>query len=259
MAYKRSIALILMIFIFWDLEVFAKTKIYQPGWKPHEITKEHGPFYSDSLIGVVIQDGNTVDNTISFLSVNDLVLESEIFQLGGHYNYGWDEKGLSSRNWDLRTRYQRKLRKNINPFVAYIVEGDPFAGYSNRNNFDLGISFPFEGKIFSYEMEAGYRYTVELPTDDIKRFQSKLRIHAGGDWKVGKSGEVKIWIRYMPFLSDTQGGMPNYMLDYGVSLNSFFAENFYLNLSFLGNFREVPLEDRKQNDYKLIGSIGFKL
>lgn len=262
MIRKKSKILILFTLFAWPIlnsGVYAKTIIYQPVWKIPDIESEHGPFYSDTMMGLVIQGGNTIDNTIAFETTNSYLTAKEILILGGHYNYGWDESGLSSRNWDARFRYQRIFRENFNPFFALVYEGDPFAGFTERKNLDLGASFPFEGKYFSWHIEAGYRYTLESPTQEAKRYQNKLRFQLGGERKVGESGEIKTWARYLPFLSDSQGGLPNYMFDYGIGINSYFAKNLYLNLSFLGNFREVPLEDRKQNDYKLIGSIGFKI
>ncbi len=239
--------------------MFAKTELYRTGFEKPHLEKEHGPFYTDNLLGIVIQGGNTIDNTIAFNSVNTLILDPDMYQLAGHYNYGWDEKGLSSRNWDLRGRYQRKIKEKLQPFVAIVAEGDPFAGFNDRLNFDVGVNFPFKGKYFNYNIDIGYRYTEELPTNTPERFQNKLRVHLGGEKELGKNGDIKIWFRYLPFLSDTQGNLPNYMFDYGLSVNSAFTENFYLNLTYLGFYREVPLEDRKQNDYKLIGSIGYKL
>lgn len=239
--------------------LFAKTVIYKPVWNRPKVEEQHGPFYSDSQLGLIIQGGNTIDNTIAFNTVNSMVLKSEIFQLGGHYNYGWDESGLSSRNWDARFRYQRILKEHFNPFVAIIFEGDPFSGFKDRTNLDLGASFPFKGYIFTWDLEVGYRYTAEKPTEEVERYQNKLRLHLEGKWNFGKTGEISIWGRYLPFLSDTQGDLSNYMFDYGTSIASYFTERFYLNLSFIGNYREIPLEERKSDDYRLIGSIGFKI
>lgn len=262
MVAKNRKVLILSLLALWQFlnsAAFAKTVIYQPAFSIPEIEQEHGPFYTDSLLGLVLQGGNTIDNTVAFNTINSYVLPSEILMVGGHYNYGWDESGLSSRNWDARFRYERIVREHFKPFAALVYEGDPFAGFTERTNFDLGAVFSFEGMFFTWDIDAGYRYTEEKPTYDPERYQNKLRFHLEGKWKVGKSGEVRTWARYMPFLSDTQGDLPNYMFDYGVSINSYFTEKFYLNLSYIGNFREVPLENRKQNDYKLIGSVGFKI
>ncbi len=261
MICKKSWILIFFIIsnIFLAQLGFCATVVTEPRWKIPKIEKEHGPFYSDSLLGLVIQGGNTVDNTIAFNSSNSLVLDNEIFLIGGHYNYGWDEKGLSSRNWDLRLRYDYKLKKNFNPFASVVTEGDPFAGYNNRNNFDLGVNFPIKGENIDWSFELGYRYTRESPTSEPVRYQNKIRVSIGGLWKLASAGEIDFWLRYLPFLSDTQGDLPNYMFDYGVSIKSFFTREFYLNLSFIRNYREVPLENRKQFDHKLIGSIGYKI
>ncbi|MFI5392071.1 MAG: DUF481 domain-containing protein, partial [Bacteriovoracales bacterium] len=211
------------------------------------------------LLGLIIQDGNTIDNTIAFKSDNTLVLKNEIFLIGGHYNYGWDENGLSSRNWDFRLRYDYKLKQNFHPFASLVEEGDPFAGFFNRTNSDLGVNFPVHGEVISWTFEIGYRYTKESPTDDPIRYQNKIRVHVSGLWKLANKSELELWARYLPFLSDSQGDLPNYMLDYGLSIKSFFAKEFYLNLSFARNYREIPLENRKQFDSKIIGSIGYKI
>jgi hypothetical protein len=259
MTYKKSWILILFIlsnFFFPQLSVAVVTG---STWKMPEIDEKHGPFYTDSLLGLIIQDGNTVDNTVAFKSDNSLVLKNEIFLIGGHYNYGWDEKGLSSRNWDLRLRYDYKLKKNFHPFASIVAEGDPFAGFYNRNNYDLGVNFPIKGESLNWTFEIGYRYTKESPTDTPVRFQNKIRANVAVLWKLPNKSEVELWVRYLPFLSDTQGDLPNYMLDYGLSIKSHFTQEFYLNLTFTRNYREVPLEDRLQFDSKLIGSIGYKI
>ncbi len=259
MISKKSKFLILCISFLYFSVGFPKTVIYKPAWKPPEIKEDHGPFYSDTQLGLVVQGGNTIDNTIAFNTVNSLVSKVEIFQLGGHYNYGWDESGLSSRNWDARFRYQRIINPHFNPFGAIVFEGDPFSGLKDRANFDLGVTFPFKGYIFSWDFELGYRYSAEQPTEEVERYQNKIRLHLEGKWNFGKTGEISLWGRYMPFLSDTQGELSNYMFDYGTSIASYFTERFYLNLSFIGNYREIPLEERKQDDYRLIGSVGFKI
>ncbi|MFI5391428.1 MAG: DUF481 domain-containing protein [Bacteriovoracales bacterium] len=261
MVNKKSWILILFIlsnFFFAQLG-FSKVSVVDERWKIPKVEGEHGPFYSDTLLGLIIQDGNTVDNTVAFNSNNTLVLKREILILGGHYTYGNDEAGLSSRNWDVRFRYEYKFRENINPFASIVEEGDPFAGFFKRENYDLGVNFPIHGEIFDWRFEIGYRYTEESPTADPERYQNKIRLHVGGVWKIAEKGEVDVFVRYLPFLSDTQGDLPNYMLDFGLSVKSFFSKNFYLNMTFSRNYRQVPLEDRLQFDSKLIGSIGYKI
>jgi hypothetical protein len=121
------------------------------------------------------------------------------------------------------------------------------------------VNFPIKGESLNWTFEIGYRYTKESPTDTPVRFQNKIRANVAVLWKLPNKSEVELWVRYLPFLSDTQGDLPNYMLDYGLSIKSHFTQEFYLNLTFTRNYREVPLEDRLQFDSKLIGSIGYKI
>lgn len=206
-------------------------------------------FTHESEFSSVTSRGNTPYETYNTKTNNRIIVDSKHdVTFGGHYTYGTinDEQLEIARNWDVNTKYLTAITNKTYAFLGLVVEGDEYAGFSERNNIDLGFNTKYiDRDDFKLYFDYGYRQTVEIPIEGETRKDQKLRFYGKLEDKLNESTSYGLWIEYIPNLTTPEDYMISFEPSLRVAINSILS----LKVSYKGMYDNMPaIEQRKYYD-----------
>jgi len=209
-------------------ETFAKSKR----------TKKQPRFSNESDASFVITGGNTNVETYNANSISKYKNSRNQWALSGHYTLGNSNDVENARNWDVKARYDRDIKRDkFSVLVSQQVEGDRFSGYEERYNSDAGLSYNFyesdKGKFLG---ELGYRYTVEERVLGEVVHENKARAYLEADRQIHDTLYGKVWIEYVPNFTDNE----DYLLSFEPSIAVTLTKVFSLKWAFKGIYDKKP-------------------
>ena len=195
-------------------------------------------FHDESEAGVVITSGNTRANTFNFKQKNDYTWSTHKFLFSGNFLDTTSSGVESARSYSLGIRYEEKLSEILSLFVAQNLESDIFAGYLQRYNSDAGVQYQIlKDDGITWNAEAGYRYTIENQTSGNQVNKSQLRVYTELLKTVNKNVAAKLWIEYLPNLSN----FSDYRINSELSLSALLNELFSIKSGYLVKYINIPL------------------
>ena len=207
-------------------------------------------FTHESEFASITSRGNTPYESYLTKTSNRIIIDKmHDVTFGGHYSYGSinDEQIEIARNWDVNVKYLSAISEKTYAFLGGVVEGDEFAGYSERNNIDLGFTTKYlNSDDLKLYFEYGYRQTVEVPIDNSKiRKDHKLRFYSQVDETISENASYGLWLEYIPNLTTNEDYMINFEPSFRVVINKIFS----LKVAYKGMYDNVPaIEARKYYD-----------
>lgn len=209
-------------------------------------------FKNESEVSMVVTGGNTEVEVYNAKTTNEYSFDKNTFTLGGHYMYGTTTKVLSSRNWDVNSKYDRLLSKRLGAFIGLVYEGDEFAGVDSRMNTDLGASYHYlktdklDGKV---ELGARHRREKSLAGTTLNQMQG--RAYAVITKKKTEDVELKFWAEYLPNFTTASDWQLNFAPSFQYNLNSSLA----LKWSYVGKYDNLPVPGNKKFDFQYTTSL----
>jgi putative salt-induced outer membrane protein YdiY len=207
-------------------------------------------FTHESEFSSVASRGNSPYESYLTKTSNRIIIDRmHDVTFGGHYAYGSinDEQLEIARNWDFNAKYLAAISEKTYGFFGGVVEGDEFAGYSERNNIDLGLSTKYiYTDDFKLYVEYGYRQTVEVPIDNSEtRKDQKLRFYGKIDEKISENASYTFWLEYIPNLTTPE----DYMINLEPALRVTITKIFSLKVAYKAMYDNMPaIETRKYLD-----------
>lgn len=206
-------------------------------------------FTHESEFSSVTSRGNTPYETYNTKTSNRIVIDSmHDVTFGGHYTYGSinDQQFEIARNWDVNGKYLSAISKKTYGFLGVVVEGDEFAGFSERNNIDLGFNTKYiDRDDFKIYFEYGYRQTVEVPIEGETRKDQKLRAYGKIEDELTENTSYGFWLEYIPNLTTPEDYMISLEPSFRVAINSI----LFLKVSYRGMYDNMPaIEQRRYLD-----------
>lgn len=207
-------------------------------------------FTHESEFSSISSRGNSPYESYLTKTSNRIVIDKmHDVTFGGHYSYGSinDDQLEIARNWDVNAKYLTAVSEKTYAFLGGVVEGDEFAGYSERNNIDLGFTTKYlnadDLKIY---FEYGLRHSVEVPIDgSAARKDQKARLYSQVDETISESSSYGFWIEYIPNFTSPDDYMINFEPSFRVVINTIFS----LKVAYKGMYDNVPaIESRKYYD-----------
>lgn len=203
---------------------------------------------TEAGLSAVRTGGNTEVETYSLKSKSTKSWEKRNVSFGGHYTLATqvvtdettqeEEKVESARDWDVYTRYEQTLSQKLNGFFQVQVEGNEFAGFKQRNNYDLGAKYTFiKDEKINFFSEAGLRYTeekaVERNSDDEDVFNdTKGNLYVEYGKQVSKTLSWKFWVQYLPNFTRSE----DYQINFEPSFNVVLTDMFSLSMAYTGRY-----------------------
>jgi len=215
-------------------------------------TSAFAQYSNESELTVIVNGGNTEQETWNAKTLNTYVKEKNTFKLGGHYSYGKADEELNTRNWDINARYERALNNKWSAFAAAQLEEDFFASLDYRWNYDLGGIYNFfKTDKHKLHAEAGYRRTLESDLAGRKTNGSKLRLYSEYTRQHNESLFFKFWVEALPNLSESD----DWQLNFEPSLNFTMSKMFTLKVGYLHKYDNEPALGAKNSDYQYTTSL----
>ncbi len=212
----------------------------------------YAQFSNESEVSVVVTGGNTEVEVYNAKTTNQYKFDKNVFTLGGHYMYGTTTNVLSSRNWDVNSKYERLFNETFGAFLGAIYEGDEFAGIDNRINTDLGSSYHFlKTEKVNGTLEAGARYRREESLLGKTLSQMQGRIYGVIARKKTEDIELKFWAEYLPNFTDST----DWQINFAPSFQYNFHSNLALKWTYLGKYDNLPVPGNKKFDFQNTTSL----
>lgn len=180
---------------------------------------------NESELGILVAKGNSDSQSYTAKETAGLVWdESNSLKFTGRY-FQTKTKGIeNARYWSGGLRYDRALNDRLGLYLGEMVESDKYAGYNQKYNSDFGARYSLinESK-FIWNVEAGYRYTVEKPliSEDKKMHYGRGYTEASKLWS--ESVSTKLWFEYLPNFTTASDYQMNSELSVTAALNNMFA------------------------------------
>ena len=202
----------------------------------------------ESEVSIVASSGNSPFETYNFKTTNDYEWTQYEINFGGHYQLGTvgDTQTEVARNWDVAGNFTKNIDKVLKGLIGAQIEGDRFAGYSERNNLDLGFVWKhINTDIVKFRSELSFRQTVEVPLEGSINKDSKMRLFLQYEDKLNENVRYKVWVEYLPNFTTPD----DYMLNFEPSLQVTLSSIFSLKLSYKGMYDNRPaISTRKYLD-----------
>lgn len=194
-------------------------------------------FHNETDVGITLVGGNSNTESYAIKQLNSYGGEKYVFKARFRYLAARLNGTDSARNWDGELRYERVLSETLNVFAAHSLESNLFAGFVQRNNFDLGVKYYFaKNEFYEWFGELGYRYIfTDFISTTPDTTNHAARIYSEFAKKFGETSEFKIWAEYVPSFTNTQ----DYLLNGEPSISFLMGELFSLKLAYLFKYHSI--------------------
>lgn len=197
---------------------------------------------NEAEAGVIVSTGNSRAQSLSGKQSSAYSWSANSVQLKSSFLQSKNLGVLSARRWGVGLRYEREVSRLWRFFWAEGVESDVFAGYKQRYASDLGAKYWIYRleKEFEWFSELGYRYQIENRTNGQHARDSLVRTYSEAvrDWSATASS--KLWVEYLPNLSNGRDWLLNAEFSSSFALNTTFA----LKLAYLVKYDNEPVNGK---------------
>lgn len=192
---------------------------------------------NESEVGLVVTSGNTDQSTYNIRQASTYQSDANVFKLGARYLKTISNDATTAFYWNLGLRYEREFSPNFSLFAAEVVESDRFAKLAQRYNTDAGAKYFFmKDDSVKWFAEAGYRYQLENRFDGSQVKNNQIRAYTEYDRILGPSISAKLWLEFLPNLTNTD----DYQLNTEASLTALLTNVFSIKFAYLLRFDNVP-------------------
>lgn len=180
---------------------------------------------NESELGILIAKGNSDSQSYTAKQTAAKTWEQvNTLKFSGRYLQTKTKSVENARYWSAGLRFDHLLNERLGVFIGEMVEGDKYAGYNQKYNSDLGARYLLiKEPTFTWNAEAGYRYTVEKPI-----LGEDKKMHYGRGFtelmKILSEGvSTKLWFEYLPNFTVGTDYQMNTELSITAALNNMFA------------------------------------
>lgn len=194
------------------------------------------PWKNESELSVVLVSGNTDSQSTSLKQKTSYTFDQNTLVARGRYLATETGSSTTARAWEANGRYERALSTYWSAYTSYGAESDFFAGYVQRDNFDLGGKY-FIVKRANRELitEAGYRYTHTYAIPSQDKYENFGRLFAQWSQKISANADVKFWAEYLPNFTNSDAYLINAEQSVSVSISRIFS----VKMSYLMKYQGV--------------------
>ncbi len=201
----------------------------------------------ESELGIASAAGNSRSNTYNAKQTTSYKRENDKLTFAARYLNSNADGVDTAKNWDGSLRYDRSLSGWWSLYASFGLEADRFAGFTQRNNHDLGTHYDIvkkeETTLFA---EAGYRYTYTMYTTTpagVDAAANILRVYVEGTQKILERSAFRLWVEYLPNFTTPEDYRINFEPSLVSQLNGFLS----LKVGYLVKYHNVvvpPADER---------------
>lgn len=210
-------------------------------------------FKNQSELSMVKVGGNTDLETYNLKTNTTGTKGNSSLNIGGHYTLGTANEVESARDWDGYVKYALQQTKVFGYYTAAQIEGNEFAGFDQRNNYDVGFKYILanDDKVNSH-LELGYRFTQEMLLDAgaDEDFQ-KGRLFYTYSRKATAALSYAFWTEYIPNFDEEQ----DFLITFEPSISVALDKTFSLKIAYRGSYDGQPVAGNERLDYTQTTSL----
>ncbi len=214
-----------------------------------------GQWKHQSELGIVVTGGNSESETINVAQTTSYAWDKHTVKSTGHYLTSSSGEVRTAENWSAGLRYDRKFSDLSAVFAGNLWQGDRFAGFRYRNNWDLGYQHYFRKNDKGYLLgEIGYRFTYEEKSQEGLEPTRNHFARFFGDTlhKFNQHVSGRFWLEVLPDFNDSD----NMNINFEPSLMAALSNVFSVKLAFLYRYDTVPaIAGNEKYDYNFIVSL----
>jgi putative salt-induced outer membrane protein len=200
--------------------------------------EEKSPWAHESELGIVNTSGNTSTESYNGKQQTSYTFDQNALKATGHYLQTKTAGIETAKSWDAALRYERLLSTDWSVFLQHGAESNPYAGFNQRDNTDLGGKYIMvkndNQNLFT---EAGYRYTKTLPSVGTGvAYTSFGRLYLEYSQKLNETMSGKLWIEYLPNLQDPSA----YLLNDEISVTAMLSKIFSMKSAYTVRYQNRP-------------------
>lgn len=212
--------------------------------------QDKSPWAHESEAAVVKVDGNTKSDSYSAKQKTVYTFDANALTATGRYLQTKASDIETARYWDASLRYERIFSELWSAFVQHGAESDPYAGYVQRDNSDLGAKyFLIKSEAQNLFTELGLRYSTTQPTGTGgKIYDTFGRWYAEYSEKITPTLSLKLWAEYLPNFRDSEA----YLINYEPSANVMISQIFSLKVAYLVKYHNkttTPAEKKEDTTF----------
>lgn len=160
----------------------------------------------ESEVGIATVSGNTTSETYNLKQKTTYAFGLNSLTLTARYLQSEVDGVQGSKNWDAAVRYDREVSSRTSIFASHGLESDIFAGYVQRNNYDIGAKYDIaKSDATKWFAELGYRYTYNLfsgPADGRDTINHLVRGYTEISQNLSDKTALRFWVEYLPNVED---------------------------------------------------------
>ncbi|MBX3018745.1 MAG: DUF481 domain-containing protein [Bdellovibrionaceae bacterium] len=219
---------------------------------------------NEAELALVTTSGNTETESYSGKQKTTYVQDLNSYVLSGRYLQTKTAGVETAKSWDASGRYERSVSTNWSAFLQYGAEADPYAGYIQRDNADIGGKyFIFKEDTLNLFTEAGYRSTntqfagapaATPPVPGTVTRENFGRLYVEYAQQLNETLSVKYWVEYLPNFTSSNAYFVNTEPSATVMLSSIFS----LKTAYLIKYRNEVIPGAQYADKTFTTSIVAK-
>lgn len=222
----RLLALIVLVY---SSCTYAQSQTAEPVEPP-------SPWKNESELSEVLVSGNTDSQSTSLKQKTSYTFSLNTIVARGRYLTTETNGAISARAWEANGRYERALSTYWSVYTSYGAESDIFAGYIQRDNYDLGAKyFIIKKETEEFISEAGDRYTHTYAIPSANRYENFGRLFAQYARKISKTADAKLWVEYLPNFTNSDA----YLINAEPSVTASLSSVFSVKMSYLMKYQGV--------------------
>lgn len=216
------------------------------------------PFTHESEASIVTISGNTQTESYLFKQTSEYSFQKDLLILKGRYLRAKNFSTETARLWDLSLRYEHELSDLWSYFLQHGAESDPFAGFTQRDNSDIGAKyFLIKNNPEIFFLELGYRYSKTLSSLNTEvYYKNSGRLYLEYSDDITNEMSWRFWVEYLADTKDSQ----DYLVNYEPSFSLLMTPSFSLKLSYLTRYHNrIVIPEEKKEDSTFTTTLVFKL
>lgn len=211
----------------------------------------------ESEIGTVIVKGNSKSETVNLRQETSYSWLKNKITFGAKFLESEQDGVTSAKSWDALGRYDRQIDKHFGAFVSHLIESNRFAGYVQRDNSDLGMTYKIYKDVKTdWSLELGYRNQhTKFNTAQKNKTQQAGRLYTDIKRKFNESTSGRFWVEYIPNFSDSKA----YIIKSEPSLSVVLTQIMSLKLGYLVQYQnQIFLPQTQRTDTTFTTSLVAK-
>lgn len=200
----------------------------------------------ESEASIVQVGGNTQSESYSAKQKTNYTFSQNIMTASARYLQTKAASTETAKQWDASLRYEREFSEKWAAFIQHGAESDPYAGYVQRDNSDIGAKYHItKTDTETFFIELGYRHTKTLTSPDHTVNSSNSgRLYAEYERDLSETVSGKLWVEYLPNFTEAKA----YLINYEPSINVMMSKILSLKVAYLVKYHnqiETPAEKRQ--------------